>query len=52
MPLQGAERPVRLPGELERFRGLPMRVVFQEDAAAGASAPAVSKARPARPGHA
>ena len=41
---QGAERPVRLPGELERFQGLPMRVVFAEVAVTGA--PAADKARP------
>ncbi|KAK9827584.1 hypothetical protein WJX81_000824 [Elliptochloris bilobata] len=34
----GAERPVRLPGELERFQGLPMRVVFTKGADGGASA--------------
>lgn len=35
---------MRLPGELERFKGLPMRVVFTEVAVTGA--PAADKARP------
>ena len=35
---------MRLPGELERFKGLPMRVVFAEVAVAGT--PAADKARP------
>ena len=35
---------MRLPGELERFKGLPMRVVFAEVAVTGA--PAADKARP------
>ena len=49
--MQGAERPVRLPGELERFKGLPMRVVFMEEVAAGPGSPVANKvaykARPA-----
>ncbi len=45
---QGAERPVRLPGELARFQGLPMRVVFAEGPEGGA--PVADKARTA-PAH-
>lgn len=43
--LQGAERPVRLPGELERFKGLAMRVVYVEGDDFSPSAPAASKVR-------
>jgi hypothetical protein len=45
MSAQGAERPVRLPGELTRFQGLPMRVVFAEGPEDGA--PVGDKARTA-----